>query len=328
MFARTPRSTIVTGIVAALVFGMQAAVMAQAEYPNRTIKIVVPFPPGPVADVLPRIVAEKLAARWSQPVIVENRPGASQNLGTEAVARAEPDGYTLLVTPPGPLVVSQYFFPKLNFDPIALIPVTVMFTQPPVLVVNPKKIPVSSLQELIAYAKANPGKISYGSPGAGSTPHLAMEKLTRAAGIHFVHVPYQGMAPAQRDLLAGHIDVMIDSLGNALPQVRSGALKLLAVTTEARLPDVPEVPTISEVLPGFVHAEWFAVVAPPKTPQEIVAKLSQAIAETLRSPDVAARLHDFSLTAVASPPAETAAFIQRERESWRQFFASTGIKAE
>lgn len=312
-------------VAAALAAAMTTATSAQNGYPNRTIKIVVPLPPGPVADVLPRIIGEKLATKWGQPVVIENRPGAVQNLGAEAVAKAEPDGYTLLATPPGPLVVSQHFFPKLGFDPTAFVPVTVMVKVPAVIVVNPK-VPVSTVQELIAYSKANPNTVTYGSPGAGSTPQLAMEKLTAAAGIRLVHVPYQGLAPAMNDLLAGHIDVMIDNLGNVMQHIKDGRLKLIAATTEARIPELPDVPTVSETLPGVTHSDWFAVVAPPKTPSEIATKLSEAIAEVLKSPDVAKRLDEFYLTPIGSSPAETAALIKQESERWRQVIAAAGIK--
>jgi tripartite-type tricarboxylate transporter receptor subunit TctC len=312
---------------AALVAAMSTDAFAQGGYPSRTIKIVVPLPPGPVADVVPRIVAQRLAAKWGQAVIIENRPGASLNIGAEAVARAEPDGYTLLATPPGPLVVSQHFFPTLGFDPTAFVPVTVMVKVPGVVVVNPS-VPVSNFRELIAFTKANPNKLSYGSPGLGNTPQLAMEKLMSAAGIRFLHVPYQGLGPAMNDLLAGHIDVMIDNLGNVMQHVTSGRLKLIAATTETRIPELPDLPTVSETLPGVTFADWFAVVAPPKTPPEIATKLSQAIVEIIRAPDLAKRLGDFYLTPVGSSPAETAALIKQDSELWRQTIAATGIKAK
>jgi tripartite-type tricarboxylate transporter receptor subunit TctC len=222
---------------------------AAESYPNRAIKIVVPVPPGPLLDVVPRIIAEKLSAKWGVPVLIENRPGAAQNLGAESVARSEPDGYTLLASPPGPLVVSQHLRSKLGFEPDALVPVSVMVKLPTVLVVNPK-LPVSTLQEFLAYAKTNPNKLNYGSPGVGSTPHLAVEQLMKAAGIRFAHVPYQGMAPAMNDLIAGHIDVMIDLFGNTWPNVKEGKLKLLAVATPARLPQAPDVPTMAEAVAG------------------------------------------------------------------------------
>lgn len=302
-----------------------ASGVAQVDYPHRTVKIIVPAPPGPLLDVLPRIVAEKLAIRWGQPVIIENRPGFAQNLGAEVVSKADPDGYTLLFTPPGPIVISQYLYPKLAFDPAALVPITVMVTLPAVIVVNPK-LPVSTLPEFIAYAKAHPNTITYGSPGAGSTVQLAMEKLQTVAGIRLIHVPYPGFAPAETDLLAGHIEVMIDNLGNVVPHLENGELKVLAVTNAARVPQLPNVPTVSEVLPGYVHEDWFAFMAPPKTPPAIVAELAQAIAQTLKLPDVAKRLDDFVVTPVGSSPSDTALVIERDRERWRRVIAESGIK--
>src|SRR5262245_42886733 len=200
-----------------------AAVLAQADFPRRAVKFVVPVPPGNMLDSMPRIIGERLSARWSQPVIVENRPGAASNLGTEAVFKSEPDGYTLLVSPPGPLSVSQFVYPKLGFDPAAFVPVSTLIQFPFILVVN-AKAPVSTLAEFIARAKANPGKVSFGSPGVSSTPHLQMERFAAAAGTRFVHVPYPGLAPAMRDLLAGHIDAIFDTPGNVLPHAASGEI--------------------------------------------------------------------------------------------------------
>ena len=241
------------------------------------------------------------------------------------MSKAEPDGYTLLFTPPGPLVISQHLYPKLGFDPAALMPVTVMVAVPATIIVG-SKVPVSTMQELVAYAKANPNKVTYGSPGAGSTPQLAMERLQTMAGIRLVHVPYQGLAPAMRDLLAGHIEMMIDNLGNVVPHLKDGGLKLVAVTGEARLPEVPNVPAVAELLPGYVHQDWFAFMAPPKTPPAITAKLSQAIAEILKLPDVAKRIEDFAVRPVGNSPADTAALIKRESERWRQVIGEGGIK--
>ena len=313
--------------VAVPLVGVNSVALAQTDYPSRAIKIVVPLPAGPVADMVPRLIGEKLSAKWSQPVIIENRPGGALNIGTDAVARAEPDGYTLLATPPGPLVVSQHYYRSLPFDPTAFVPISTMVKVPAVLVVNPK-LPVGNLLQLIAYAKDNPGKLSYGSPGAGNTPQLAMEKLMSAAGIRLAHIPYQGLAPASRDLVAGHIDVMIDNLGNAAEHIRAGNLKLIAVTTDARISQFPDVATVAETLPGVTHTDWFAVVAPPKTSTEVAAKISSAISEALNLPDVARRLKDLSLVPVGGSPEETAAFMKRESDSWRQFISSSGLKAD
>jgi tripartite-type tricarboxylate transporter receptor subunit TctC len=299
--------------------------VADEGFPHRTIKIVVPVPPGPLLDVVPRIIAEKLSAKWGVAVIIENRPGAAQNLGAEAVARSEPDGYTLLASPPGPLVVSGHLRSRLNFDPDAFVPVSLMVKLPTVLVINPQ-VPVSNLQELLAYAKANPEKLTFGSPGTGSTPHLATEQLMKAAGIRLVHVPYQGMAPAMNDLIGGHIDMMIDLYGNVAGSVKEGKLRLLAVTTPARLLQEPAVPSISESVPGFAHVEWFAIVAPPKTPDGIAAKLSAAIGEVVALPDVAGRLADLAALPVGSTPDEAAAFIKAENARWRELIDTTGLK--
>ena len=315
----------VTCLCTAICLAVAATRLAAAEdYPNRAIKIVVPVPPGPLLDVVPRIIAAKLASKWGVPVIIENRPGAAQNLGAEVVAKSEPDGYTLLASPPGPLVVSQHLWSKLNFDPDAFVPVSVMVRLPTVLVVNPK-LPFSNLQDFLTYAKANPGKLTYGSPGAGTAPHLATELLMKSAGIRLVHVPYQGMAPAMNDLIGGHIDVMIDLFGNIWPNVKEGKLKLLAVTTQARLPETPDVPTISEAVPGFVHGEWFAIVAPPKTPADIASKFSAGIAETLKLRDVAKRMGDFAAVPVGATPADTAALFKAENARWRELIDTTGL---
>ena len=313
--------------LAVSLFGPNPAALAQAGYPTRTIKIIVPLPAGPVADVVPRLIAEKLSAQWSQPVIVENRPGAALNLGADAAARAEPDGYTLLATPPGPLVVSQHYYRSLPFDPAAFVPISIMVKVPAVLVVNPK-LPVANLPQLIAYAKENPDKLTYGSPGVGNTPQLAMVKLMATAGIRLTHVPYQGLAPASRDLVAGHIDVMIDNLGNVAEQIKAGRLKLLAVTTDARIPELPDVATVAEVLPGVTHTDWFAVVAPPKTPAALVAKISLGISDALKQPDIARRLKDLSLVPVGSSREEAVAFMKQEGDSWREVISASGLKSD
>jgi tripartite-type tricarboxylate transporter receptor subunit TctC len=312
-------------LVAIFLAAAPAGALAQDGYPSRTIKMIVPVPPGASVDILPRIVAEKLAARWGQPVIVENRSGGALNIGAEAVAKAEPDGYTLFATPPPPLAINQSLYPKLGFDANAFVPVTVMAVISNVLVAN-RAVPFSTVQGLVAFAKANPGKLTYASSGAGSTPHLAMELLKIQAGIEIVHAPYKGLLPT--DLLAGHVDLMFNNLGNTLPQIKSGALKVLAVGSEKRLAAFPDVPAISEIFPGFVSTTWVAVVAPPKSPPEIATKLSTAIAEILRLPDVTTRIADLSMTPVGSAPAEAAAFIQKERERWREVIVSAGIQAE
>jgi tripartite-type tricarboxylate transporter receptor subunit TctC len=323
---RAERSALASELAAATLL-IAAPVVAQDSYPNRVIKIVVPLPPGPFADMLPRLIGEKLALRWGQPVIIENRAGAAQNLGAEIVARAEPDGYTLLVTPPGPLVLNQSLYSKLAFDPDAFVPVTVLVALPYVLLAKPD-VPFASLPEMIAYAKANPGKLNFGSPGIGSPPQLAMEWLKSLAGIRLTHVPYKGAGLAQADLVAGHIDLMFDNVGNPVPLIKDGKLRALGIAAERRFAALPDVPPISETLPGFQVTTWFAMVAPPKTPPEIAAKLSAAIAEILRMPDVAKRLEESHATPVGSNPAETAARFKEETERWHRIIRTAGIKAE
>jgi tripartite-type tricarboxylate transporter receptor subunit TctC len=303
------------------------AALAETDYPSRVIRVIVPLPPGPIFDTVPRLIGDKLSSKWGQPVVIENRPGAGSTIGADAVARAEGDGYTLLATPPAPLVIAPHFYPSLSYDAAKFVPVSVVAKVPTALVVNPK-VPASSFPELVAYAKANPGKLSYGSPGLGQTPQLAMVKLMAAAGIEFLHVPYQGMAPATRDLLAGHVDIMIDNVGNVMEHIKAGRLKLIAITSDARLPQFPDVPTVAETLPGVTHTDWLAVVAPQKTPSAIATKLSQAISDTLKLPDVAGRLEILHLTAVGSTPAETAQMIAQESERWRQVIAAAGLKAQ
>lgn len=310
------------GLALAQVVVASEAGVCQPSYPDRTVRIVVPVPPGPLLDALPRMIAEKLATRWGKPVIVENRPGAASNIGAEQVAKAEPDGHTILVTPPGPLVVSKWVFPKLGFDPEAFTPITILITQPPVIVAS-AKVQATGIPDLIALAKANPAKLTYGSPGTGSTPQLAMERLLRMTDIRLGHVPYQGLGPAMNDLLAGHIDVMMDILGNVMEHARDGRLKLLAVTTERRRAEVPLVPVVSEVVPGFTHGEWFAVVGPPKLSPAIAEKLSREIAEILRLPDVASRLRTSIVDPVGSTPAETAVFIRKEASRWAATLGTT-----
>jgi tripartite-type tricarboxylate transporter receptor subunit TctC len=314
-------------IAAVLVLAASAPSAAQPDYPSRPIRIIAPVAASTVADIIPRIIAEKLSARWGLPIVVENRPGGANNIGTEAVARAEPDGYTLLVAPPTPLVINQNIYPKLAFDPAAFVPVTILADQAFVLVTHPK-VPATTLREFVAYAKANPGKLSYGSSGLGTGPHLAMELLNAMAGTRLVHVTYRGLAPALTDLLAGHIDAMFNNLGTSVSQINAGSLRGIGLASEKRSPKMPELPAIAEVFPGFAAETWFAVVAPPKTPTEIAARLSIAINEILRLPDVVQRLDELHATPVGGSPAETAAFLKRETEQWRKVIAAAGIKAE
>ena len=310
-------------------FGLALAASAQAqEYPTKPIRIIVPYPAGGSADLLPRIFAEKLNAKWGQPVLVENRPGAGGNVGAEFAYKAEPDGYTLFATAPGPLVVNQNLFRKLAFDPAQFVPVSVMAAIPNVFLVNPN-VPAKNVDELIAYAKANPGKLNYGSQGNGTTSHLTAELFkSTAGGLNITHVPYKGSAPAMAALLGGEIDLMFDNLGVTLQHVRSGKLRALAVGGEKRVASLPDVRTMSEILSGFSSVAWFGIVAPPKTPATIAEKLSAAVAEAIRQPDVAKRLAAMSAEPIGGTPAEMAAFMKRDGERWKGVIESAQVKVD
>jgi tripartite-type tricarboxylate transporter receptor subunit TctC len=311
----------------ALLLFAPAISAAQESYPSRPIKLVFPYVAGSLGDTLARLIAEKLTSKFGQPVIVENRPGASGNIGAEAVGRSAPDGYTLLIAPPPPLAINQSLFPKLAFDPTIFVPVAVIATVPNVLVVHPK-VTAATVEELVAYAKAHPDKLSYASTGSGGTPHLTAEMLKARAGIQIVHVPYKGVPPALTDLIGGQVDMMFANLGDAYQHISSGKLKAVAAGSQARFPAQPNLPTMSETLPDFVSDTWFAVAAPPGTSATIASRLSAAIAETVKLPDVAKRLADLLTTPAGSSPAETAAFIKRDSERWRQVIVSAGIKPD
>ena len=289
---------------------------------------MVPVAPGTTPDILARLMGNHLAPRLAQPVIVENRAGASSNIGAEYVARSEADGHTLMVSPPPPLAINESLFPKLGFDPAAFVPVTILVTLPNVLVVT-AGLKARNVEELVALAKASPDQLNGGSTGVGGTPHLSLEMFKAAAGVSIKHIPYsRGLAPALTDLLASRIDLIFMNLADALPHIRSGRVRALAVASRTRVADLPDVPALAEALRGFKLSTWMAMVAPPGTPPEIVGRLSREIAEVLRQPDVVARLSDISATPVGSSPEDTRAFIRREAARWREVIVSAGIRLE
>jgi tripartite-type tricarboxylate transporter receptor subunit TctC len=310
---------------AALAFSV--ATQAQ-DYPSKLVKVIVPTAPGGGPDVLARVIADKLSEKWGQPVIVENRAGAAGNIGTEAAYKAAPDGYTLAFAHQPPLVINKSLYAKLSFDPDALAPISVVVAVPMVLVVHPK-VAVQTVQQLIAHAKANPDRLNYASAGSGSTPHLAAEFFRSRTGVMIVHVPYKGNAIAVGDLLGGQVDMMMLDLGSVLPHVRAGKLRALAVLTEKRNPALPDVPALSELLPGFVVSPWWGMVAPPKTPAAIREKISVAVAAVLKLPEVAKRLTEMgNLQAVGSTPADMAQFLRIERERWGSLIRAIGATAD
>lgn len=312
------------GILGAAGAALPGLAFAQGAYPNRAVKLVVPTPPGSTLDTIPRIIADKLSQRWKQPVVIENKPGAAQNVGAEYVAKSEPDGYTLLATPQGPLTISQYFFPKLGFDPTAFVPISVFAQQPLLLVANPR-FPVATLPALIAYAKANPGKINFASPGIGSSPHLTGEMLQGDAGIRFTHVPYKGMTPLVTDLLAGRVDIAFNNLSNTVELIHNGKLKPLAVASEKRIPEFPDVPAVAELFPGFYATSWFALVAPPRTQAAVADKVWRDLVEVLRRPNVADRFKQLGVTPIGMAPPQSAAFVKKEAARWKKVIADSHI---
>jgi tripartite-type tricarboxylate transporter receptor subunit TctC len=314
--------------IAALVAVMAAGPSAVAQdYPTRAVRIIVPFPAGGSADAVPRIVGDWLSRKWGQPVVIENRPGAGGNIGAELAYKAEPDGYTLLSAPPPPLVINQNLYSRLNFDPTQFEKIAVLVRIPNSLVVTPKFSP-KSVAEVIAYAKANPGKINSATQGNGTTSHLTSEMFQMMAGVAFQNVPYTGTAPALNDLVAGSVEIMFDNLGVSLQLVNGDKLRLLAVASPKRIASLPNVPTIAETLPGFESEAFYAMVAPPKTPAAIVNKLNADINEALRQGELAPRFAALSSVTVGGTPKETADYMRAETERWSKVIKAANVKLQ
>jgi len=313
----------------AAVAALSAAPQANAQdYPNRPIKIIVCLPPGGGVDTVTRIIADKLTSRLGQPVVVENKGGQSGNIGAEAVWLAEPDGYTLLASQPAPITISPLLFKKLAFDPTTFVPVAVMSAIPNTLLVRPN-FPASTLAEFIAYAKANPGKLNYASQGNGTTSHLTGVMFDKAAGTKMNHVPYRGTAPALNDLLGGHVDLFFNELATSVELHKSGKAKILAVATEKRIAELPDIPTMNESgLPDFISDTWNAISAPPKTPPAIVAKLNAAINEVLKMPEVRAHYERMHLQAGGGTPQDMAKIVKTDTERWGTVIKSSNLTIE
>jgi tripartite-type tricarboxylate transporter receptor subunit TctC len=297
-------------------------------YPDRPVRIIVPFPAGGTADAVPRLVADWLSRKWGQPVVIENRTGAAGNIGAEAAYHANPDGYTLLSAPPPPLVINQNLYPKLGYDASKFEPIVVMAQVPNALFVNPNKIKASTLAEFITYAKTNPGKITSATQGNGTTSHLTSELFSLMAKVKFTNVPYRGSAPALQGLLAGDVDIMFDNLGVSLPLVKAGKLKLLAVASPKRLPSLPNVPTIAETLPGFQAVAWYGIVAPPGTPKPVVAKINADVNEALRQPEMQDKLKKLSAEIFGGSVGATAKYMHEEVERWGNVIKAANIKLQ
>jgi tripartite-type tricarboxylate transporter receptor subunit TctC len=298
---------------------------AAADYPRRTVRIIVSAPPGGGPDIVARLVADKLQQRWGQPVVVENRPGAGGNLGAGEVAAAEPDGYTLLSAQPGPLTTHALVYKTMHFDPAKLEPVILMTTLPNALVVRPD-FPAGTVGELIAYAKANPGKVNFGSQGIGTTPHLTAELFARMTGTVLTHVPYRGTTQTVNDLIAGHLDLLFMQVDAVREHYLAGKLKMLAVTVDRRLPALPNIPTMAEAgVPDFRSDTWNAIAAPAKTPKPIIDKINAAMNDVFKLPEIRNRLATMSMQPAGGTPADMAAFVKAETGRWAEVIRAANI---
>jgi tripartite-type tricarboxylate transporter receptor subunit TctC len=301
---------------------------AAQTYPSHPIRWIIGFPPAGPTDILVRHMAEWLGTRLGQPVIVENKPGAASNIATEAVINAAPDGYTIGSVTSANAINSTVNKRTLQFDYLKqLIPVSGMSQGPSVLVVNPS-VPAGNIAELIAYAKANPGKVNFGSPGIGSTGQLAAELFKAMAGVDLVHVPYRGAAPAMNDLMAGHVQVVFDSMVSVLPHVQGGRVRALAVTSKARSPLLPDLPAIAETLPGYESSIWFGVGVPRGTATEIVARLNRELNAGLASAEIKEKYAKLGTTPMVMTPEAFWAFAQGETDKWREVIERAGIKVD
>jgi len=302
---------------------------AQDSYPNRPITLIVPSSPGGTTDFTARLIAEPLSKALGQPVVVDNKGGASGNIGGQAVATAKPDGYTLLVSYSGYQVGNPHLFKKAPWDPIKDFAAIAFLTKAPqVIVVNPK-LPVSNLKELTAYAKANPGKLNYASSGNGSIQHIAGELLKQITGIQMTHIPYKGAGPAVQDLMAGQVDLFITTPASVVGQIKGDRLKALAVTSQARLPALPNVPTATEQgMKNFNLESWFALYAPAGTSPEVIKKLNAEVNKILSRPDIQKRAEESGTTVEIMTPAQLTTYTQKEFEYWGKVIKTSNISAE
>jgi len=312
-------------LLAALAAGPSAA---EEGYPSRLVRVIVPFPPGSTLDALARIVTDQLANKWAQPVIIENISGGGGNIGTDRFARSPPDGYTLMFSPPGPLTINQLLYGDVAYDPAKFVPITLLARVPNVLITR-NNLGATSVADLIALARADPGKLTYASQGVGSTAFLTAKLFETRADVRMAHVPYRGAGPALTDIVAGHVDMMFDTIVTSLPLHRAGSAKILAIANAERSSALPQVPTFAESgMPDFRSITWFGCVAPPGTPASVAEKVQRDLAETLARPAVAAKLIELMLEPVASTPAQAAQFFVAEAALWGKVIRDTGAKAQ
>jgi len=314
-------------LLALVALALSLSAAAAQEFPNRPIRFIVPWAPGGVTDVIARLIADKLAAQIGQPVIVENKAGASGVIGTEFVAKSDPDGYTLVVVTASTHAMGPSVSPTKAYDPVKDFVPVIQVTNAPTIMVTPPSLPAKNVAEFVALVKSQPGKLNFASFGKGSSSHLAGELFIQATGIQMVHVPYKGAAPAIVDMLADRVQVFFDSIPSALPHVRNGALKALAVTGPARTAAAPDLPTVGETIPGFEMTVWQGLAAPAGTPAPVVQKLYTEVAKVMAMADVRQRLIDLGADPVSETPAAFAAHIARENEKWRKVVKAANITA-
>jgi tripartite-type tricarboxylate transporter receptor subunit TctC len=313
--------------IAALAVGALSAAPVQAQsYPDKPIRLIAPFPPGGLADTLARLVGEQMSKTLGQPIVVENRTGAGGNVGADAVAKAEPDGYTLLMSSAGIVTANQFLYAKMPFDPeTAFAPISIVADMSMMVVVNPA-VEAKNLGEFVALAKKQPGKITFGSPGVGTTGHLGLAMFMHAAGIDLNHVPYRGAGPAVADLIGGQINGVVDNPPTVLPHIKAGKLRPLAVAANERLALLPDVPTAAEAgLQNFEASSWFGIMAPARTPKPVIERLHKAMVAALKEPAVAERIASSAARAVGNTPEEFAKRIVAERKRWGEIIKAANI---
>ena len=314
--------------ICAALLALAAATVSAQTYPNRAIRIVVPYPPGGGADITARPIAQMLSERWGQPVVIENHGGASGMIGADIVAKAPPDGYTLMVSASSEVALNVAVFPKMPYDPVKdFAPITLATVTPMALVVH-SSVPATSLKEYLAIARAKPGSMTFGSTGSGTPHHFAGEWLKMLTQIDIVHVPYKGSGPLINDLLGGHAPSGFATLLPAMQHLKSGKLRALAVTTQKRVPLLPDVPALAETLPGFDISQWNAVWAPAGTPKDVLDKLTTEITRIVQSADYKARMAEQGSEAIGNSPSELAAFQKAEIEKYRKIAQQANIKVD
>lgn len=326
--SRPSRRALLAGGAAALSLPFISRASAQGQWPNKVVKVVVPFAPGGTTDILGRLMAQKLSEEYGQQFIVENKSGAGGNIGADLVAKSDPDGYTFLIGTPGPHVINQYIYKNQPFDGAKdLASVVVIARVPNLISINPD-VKAKTLAEFIALAKANPGKLSYASPGNGSTGHVATELLKSMTGIDLVHVPYRGSALAITDVIGGRVEFSLDNLPAVQPHVEGGKLRALAVTTAKRWPLMPDVPTVAETVPGYEASSWFTIAAPAKTPADIIAKVNKSVNTYMADKAMIDRMRKLGADPVGGSPEDMTKMMADENAKWKKAIEFAGLKPE